>query len=196
MICRPCQFTDRHQQVDQHRGDGRTDRASGRGPHDQAQDVDRERSSERIDETDEQGRQKGAADRADAADDDDHEGQDENGIAHSGVDRQNGRDHDAGKAREHRAEAEYNQKQAADVDAEGRHHRGVGRPRTHQHADPGMGHEHVEQRRDSQPGCDNDESPHRIEQPVGEPHRTREQLGHRQAERRRAPDQLHPVIDE
>src|SRR5262245_37520415 len=30
---------DRHQQIDQHRGDGRTDRASRRGRHDQAQDV-------------------------------------------------------------------------------------------------------------------------------------------------------------
>src|SRR5262245_6796267 len=49
---------DRHQQVDQHRGDGRTDGASRRRPHDQAQNVDRERSPQRVDEADEERGQK------------------------------------------------------------------------------------------------------------------------------------------
>src|SRR5262249_51413093 len=78
---------DSHQQIDQHRGDGRTHGAGRRWPHDQAQNVDRERSPERVDEADEERGQKGAGDRADAADDDDDERENENVIAHSGLDR-------------------------------------------------------------------------------------------------------------
>src|SRR5260370_14545286 len=73
---------DRHQQVDQHRGDGRPDGARRRWPHDETQNVDRERSPERVDEADEERGQKGTADRADAADDDDNERENEDGITH------------------------------------------------------------------------------------------------------------------
>ncbi len=37
--------------------------------------------------------------------------------------------------------------QAPDVDAERRHHRGVGGAGAHQHADPGVGHQNIKQQR-------------------------------------------------
>src|SRR6516162_10281055 len=83
---------DRHQQVDQHRGDGRTHGAGRRWPHDETQNVDRERSPKRVDEADEERGEKGAADRADAADDDDDERENEDVIAHSRLNREDGGD--------------------------------------------------------------------------------------------------------
>src|SRR5260370_30709028 len=51
--CRADIEHDRHQQVDQHRGDGRTYGPCRRWAHGKAQDVDRERPSERVDDPDE-----------------------------------------------------------------------------------------------------------------------------------------------
>src|SRR6516165_9740637 len=90
---------------------------------------------------------------------DDDERENEDGIAHPGFDRQDRRDHDAGKAREHGAEAEYDHEQTPDIDAERGYHRRVGRAGAHQHADAGVRHEQVKQRRDGEPGGDDDEPP-------------------------------------
>src|SRR5437588_10748792 len=86
---------DRHQQVDRHGAERRTDSERRRRTHDQAQDVDGERAPERVDKSDQQGGDKGAADRADAANDDDNEGQDQDRVAHSRIDREDRRHHDA-----------------------------------------------------------------------------------------------------
>ena len=58
-----------------------------------------------------------------------------------------------------------------------------------------MGHEHVKQRGNREPGGDHDEPPHRVEEAISELHGSRKQFRHRQAQRRRAPYELHPVIE-
>ena len=65
-----------------------------------------------------------------------------------GLDRDDRRDHDAGKSRQHGAEAEHDHEQPLDIDAERRDHAGIGGARAHQHADPGVCHQHVKPGRD------------------------------------------------
>jgi hypothetical protein len=56
--------------------------------------------------------------------------------------------------------------------------------------------EQVEADRDRQPRADDDEPPDGIEQAAHQRHRTREQFRHRQAQRFRAPHELHALVDE
>ena len=84
--------------------------------------------------------------------DDDHEGQDQNVVAHAGFDRDDRRDHDAGEAGQHRAEAEHDHEQPLDIDAERRDHPRIGGAGPHQHADPGVGHQHVKAGGDGKAG--------------------------------------------
>ncbi len=162
---------DRHQEIDQHRGDGGT-RSGGRGRVQHlAQQIGQEGAAHGVDEADHDRRDEGAADRADATDHDHDEGQNENGVAHARLDREDGRDHDAGKAREHGAEAEHDHEQALDVHAERGDHPGIRGAGPHQHADAGVVDEHVEERRDREPRRDHDQPPHRIIEPLGQPHR-------------------------
>ena len=100
------------------------------------------------------------------------------------------------KPGQHRAESEHDHEQAADVDAERRHHRCIGRAGAHQHADPGVADKKIQHQRDAEARHDDDDPPHRIEQARHQHDRAGKHFRDRQRQRRGAPDEFDGLIEE
>ncbi len=143
---RPHHQHDRHQQVDQHRGQRRRRGRGGGGAQNRAQQIGQEGAAERVDHADEDRGHERAADRADAADDDDDEGEDQDVLAHADLHGEDRRLHQPGKAGERRAEAEHQRVEQLDVDAERADHFAVRGAGADQHADARAHHHDIEQR--------------------------------------------------
>ena len=128
----------RHQEVDQHRRDGGSDRARRRRAHERRRRSARnERPSVSTRPT------SSAATNAPRIEPMPPmtittKARIRSVVAHAGLDRQDRRDHGPGEARQHGAEAEHDREQPLDVDTEHRDHRRIAGAGPHQHADPGL----------------------------------------------------------
>jgi hypothetical protein len=103
--------------------------------------------------------------------------------------------HEACEPGEHGTEPEYQCVKQANIDAERRHHRAVGRPGADQHPQARVPDHEPEQDRDGESDCDDREPVERIAQAGEKLHMPRKVLGDARIDRRAAPEDRHQLVE-